>query len=202
MCGKNVEQPVTVEFEPVESEYPITIPFEAGVGVEREIKLSDIADSVQYVPLETNDKCLIDFINSGKVVKTGKYWFVSSNTRLYQYTTDGKFVRTSVRGWWSRTIQLFPTDRCERGYGLIFMLTTSGKINVYEMETGKFLYDIKIPDKETAQFAMLNDTLVATFMLNSSGQQKERIYISSQKENILNTFYRSTCLKSKAELGG
>ena len=70
------------------------------------------------------------------------------------------------------------------------MLTTSGKINVYEMETGKFLYDIKIPDKETAQFAMLNDTLVATFMLNSSGQQKERIYISSQKENILNTFYR------------
>ena len=68
--GKNVEQPVTVEFEPVESEYPITIPFEAGVGVEREIKLSDIADSVQYVPLETNDKCLIDFINSGKVVKT------------------------------------------------------------------------------------------------------------------------------------
>ena len=92
-AGKNVEQPVTVEFEPVESEYPITIPFEAGVGVEREIKLSDIADSVQYVPLETNDKCLIDFINSGKVVKTGKYWFVSSNTRLYQYTTDGKFVR-------------------------------------------------------------------------------------------------------------
>ena len=99
-AGKNVEQPVTVEFEPVESEYPITIPFEAGVGVEREIKLSDIADSVQYVPLETNDKCLIDFINSGKVVKTGKYWFVSSNTRL------------------SRTIQLFPTDRCERGYGI------------------------------------------------------------------------------------
>ena len=51
-AGKNVEQPVTVEFEPVESEYPITIPFEAGVGVEREIKLSDIADSVQYVPLD------------------------------------------------------------------------------------------------------------------------------------------------------
>ena len=57
-AGKNVEQPVTVEFEPVESESPIPIPFEAGVGVEREIKLSDIADSVQYVPLETNDKRL------------------------------------------------------------------------------------------------------------------------------------------------
>lgn len=117
-AGKNVEQPVTVEFEPVESEYPITIPFEAGVGVEREIKLSDIADSVQYVPLETNDKCLIDFINSGKVVKTGKYWFVSSNTRLYQYTTDGKFVRNIG----SRVVvpdnSTISTDRCERGYGI------------------------------------------------------------------------------------
>lgn len=98
-AGKNVEQPVTVEFEPVESEYPITIPFEAGVGVEREIKLSDIADSVQYVPLETNDKCLIDFINSGKVVKTGKYWFVSSNTRLYSVIRRMESLSgTSVRG--------------------------------------------------------------------------------------------------------
>jgi len=96
-AGKNVEQPVTVEFEPVESEYPITIPFEAGVGVEREIKLSDIADSVQYVPLETNDKCLIDFINSGKVVKTGKYWFVSSNTRLCIRRMES-LSGTSVRG--------------------------------------------------------------------------------------------------------
>ena len=198
-AGKDVDQPVTVEFEPVESEYPITIPFEAGVGVEREIKLSDIADSVQYVPLETNDKCLIDFINSGKVVKTGKYWFVSSNTRLYQYTTDGKFVRNiGSRGGGPGQFNYFQQIDVNEDTGLIFMLTTSGKINVYEMETGKFLYDIKIPDKETAQFAMLNDTLVATFMLNSSGQQKERIYISSQKENILNTFYRSDLFEVKS----
>ena len=36
-AGKNVEQPVTVVFDLVESLYPITIPFEAVVGVEREI---------------------------------------------------------------------------------------------------------------------------------------------------------------------
>lgn len=97
-AGKNVEQPVTVEFEPVESEYPITIPFEAGVGVEREIKLSDIADSVQYVPLETNDKCLIDFINSGKVVKTGKYWFVPVIRGCISIRRMESLSGTSVRG--------------------------------------------------------------------------------------------------------
>ena len=79
------------------------------------------------------------------------------------------------------------------------MLTTSGKVNVYEMETGKFLYDIKIPDKETAQFAMLNDTLVAAFMLNSSGQQKERIYISGQKGIYIEyLFYRSDLFEVKS----
>lgn len=185
-AGKNVEQPVTVEFEPVESEYPITIPFEAGVGVEREIKLSDIADSVQYVPLETNDKCLIDFINSGKVVKTGKYWFVSSNTRLYQYTTDGKFVRNiGSRGGGPGQFNYFQQIDVNEDTGLIFMLTTSGKINVYEMETGKFLYDIKIPDKETAQFAMLNDTLVATFMLNMQWATKRNVSISPAKKRYI-----------------
>ena len=198
-AGKNVEQPVTDEVEPMEPEYPITVPFEVGVGVEREIKLSDIADSVQYVPLETNDKCLIDFINSGKVVKTGKYWFVSSNTRLYQYTADGKFVRNiGSRGGGPGEFNYFQQIDVNEDTGLIFMLTTSGKVNVYEMATGKFLYDIKIPDKETAQFAMLNDTLVVAFMLNSSGQQKERIYISGQKGNILNTFYRSDLFEVKS----
>lgn len=184
--GKKAEPKLIAEIELADPEYPITVPFEAGVGVEREIKLSDIADSVQYVPLETNDKCLIDFINSGKVVKTGKYWFVSSNTRLYQYTADGKFVRNiGSRGGGPGQFNYFQQIDVNEDTGLIFMLTTSGKVNVYEMETGKFLYDIKIPDKETAQFAMLNDTLVAAFMLNSSGQQKERIYISGQKREYI-----------------
>ena len=94
-AGKNVEQPVTVEFEPVESEYPITIPFEAGVGVEREIKLSDIADSVQYVPLETNDKCLIDFINSGKVVNIGLFPVIRGCISIRRMES---LSGTSVRG--------------------------------------------------------------------------------------------------------
>lgn len=197
--GKNVKQPVTVEIEPVEPEYPITIPFEAGIGVERKIKLSDIADSVQYIPLETNEKCLIDFINSGKVVKTGKYWFVSSNTRLYQYTIDGKFVRNiGSRGGGPGQFNYFQQIDVNEDTGSLFMLTTSGKVNVYDMETGKFLYDIKVPDREAAQFAMLSDTLAVTFMPNSSGQQKERIHISDRKGAIMNTFYRSDLFEIKS----
>lgn len=197
--GKQTEQQPVAEVEPVEPEYPIAVPFEAGVGVEREMKLSDIADSVRYIPLETKDNCLIDFINSGTVVKTSKYWFVSSNTVLYQYTLDGKFIRTiGSRGGGPGQFNYFQQVDVNEDSGLVFMLTTSGKINVYNMETGKFLYDIKTPDRESAQFAMLNDSLVATFMLNSSGQQKERIHISNPKCETLNTFYRSDLFEIKS----
>ena len=152
--GKQTEQQPVAEVKPVEPEYPIAVPFEAGVGVEREMKLSDIADSVRYIPLETKDNCLIDFINSGTVVKTGKYWFVSSNTVLYQYTLDGKFIRTiGSRGGGPGQFNYFQQVDVNEDSGLVFMLTTSGKINVYNMETGKFLYDIKTPDRDPAQFA-------------------------------------------------
>lgn len=199
-CGGNkTEQQTVVEAEPAEPEYPVTVPFEAGVGVEREMKLSDIADSVRYIPLETKDNCLIDFINPATVVKTGKYWFVSSNSVLYQYTLDGKFIRTiGSRGGGPGQFNYFQQIDVNEDSGLIFMLTTSGKINVYDMETGKSLYAIKTPDREASQFAMLNDSLLATFMLNSSGQQKERIHISNPKCEILNTFYRSDLFEIKS----
>lgn len=197
--GKNAQPEPVVEAGPVEPEYPVTVPFEAGVGVDRQMVLSEIADSVQYIPLETNDKCLIDFINSGQVVKTGKYWFISGGTRLYQYTIDGKFVRTiGSKGGGPGQYNYFHHVNVNEESGLIYMLTTSWKINVYNFETGKFLYDIKIPDRETTQFAMLNDSVVATFLLNSSGQQKERIYISDLKGDTLNTFYRSDLFETRS----
>lgn len=39
--------------------YPMTVPFETGIETEREVLLSEIADSVSLIPLETNDKSLI-----------------------------------------------------------------------------------------------------------------------------------------------
>ena len=197
--GKKAEPEQIVEIEPAEPEYPITVPFEAGVAVEREMKLSDIADSVRYIPLETNDKCLIKSINSGGVLKTGKYWFLPWVEDLFQYTADGKFVRKlGSKGGGPGQFNYIQQVDVNEETGLVFMLTTTRKINVYDMETGKFLYDIKIPERETGQFAMLNDTTVATFMPNSSGQQKERIYISNRKGETLNTFYRSDLFEIKS----
>ena len=72
------------------------------------------------------------------------------------------------------------------------MLTTTGKINIYSMETGKFIRAMKVPNIEVSEFAMLRvqDTIAATFMRNNNGKRKERIYLSNLKGDTLKIFNR------------
>jgi hypothetical protein len=54
---------------------------------ENEFKLSDIAEDVEYVPLETNDKCLIGRVSNA--VLTEEYIFYGN----FQFDRKGKFIR-------------------------------------------------------------------------------------------------------------
>ena len=72
------------------------------------------------------------------------------------------------------------------------MLTTSAKINIYSIETGKFIRAMKTPSMEAGDFAMLRtqDTIAATFIRNNNGRRKERIYLSDLKGDTLKIFNR------------
>ena len=65
-CGGGNKQQASTTSEKATEEkqtsmYPIHIPFEEGMEVEREVKLSEIADSVTYIRLETTDKGLVKY---------------------------------------------------------------------------------------------------------------------------------------------
>jgi len=58
----------------------------------RDIKLSDIADDVQYIPMETNPECLI--AKGYTIVPTKDYFFIADGEKpLFVFDRDGKFVR-------------------------------------------------------------------------------------------------------------
>jgi hypothetical protein len=57
-----------------------------------ELKLSDIANDVSYIPLETNKNCLISD-DIGKIKSTKDYIFIESNGILLQFDRQGKFIR-------------------------------------------------------------------------------------------------------------
>lgn len=71
-CGgkKNSGQLSDTAVQIVKPEFPQIVPFETGIETEQEILLSEIADSIRYIPLETNNKCLIrglkEAISSGQ----------------------------------------------------------------------------------------------------------------------------------------
>ena len=91
---KESDQPSEATVQITEPEFPQIVPFETGIETEREILLSEIADSIRYIPLETNNKCLIRGLKGTNIIQTKEYFFLPWLDKLFQYTKDGKFIRT------------------------------------------------------------------------------------------------------------
>lgn len=71
-----------------------TIDLLAAVGNEQEIRLSEIARDIRYIPLETTPECLLH--SDGLTVYYGaEYLFISDGNQpgsFYRFTKDGKFL--------------------------------------------------------------------------------------------------------------
>ncbi len=77
--------------EIAEGFYAISLPTQ---DKEKTIRLSHVADSIAYIPLETNDSCKIE--NIWKVVPTKDYLVImdrKTQEHVYLFTREGKFVR-------------------------------------------------------------------------------------------------------------
>lgn len=67
------------------------IDIESVVYKEHDILLSEIADNIEYIPLETRTDNVID--NIIQLELTESYIFVCDKNRLLQFARDGKFIR-------------------------------------------------------------------------------------------------------------
>ncbi len=63
----------------------------AAIETQKDIPLSEIAESITYIPLETNPKGLLGYII--KIVKTSSAIYVSDMEKVLKFTPDGKFIR-------------------------------------------------------------------------------------------------------------
>jgi len=59
------------------------------------LRLSDIAESIDYIPLETRDDCLLGSINGMKF--TDEYVFLMGVGDIFQFDHQGKFIRRLFR---------------------------------------------------------------------------------------------------------
>lgn len=192
-CGGKKENSSATEAEEVSSktEYPMLIPFESALNEKRPLKLSDIADSVRYIPLETTDASLIRRIKYGNIVKTSKYWLLPFLEDLFQFTSDGKFVRTiGAKGGGPGEFNWITGIDVNEAENHIYLMSTDNKTNVYDLESGKFLYAMKSNNSETQAFAMLDDKTAVSYIPNSNGSYPYQIRLTNAEGDTLQIFPR------------
>jgi len=98
--------------------------------------LSDLAGDISYIPLETNDSCLLNRIAKVRIVNDNV--FISDGTNLFQFALTGKFIRQIGRvgrgpGEHGRQIS-FAVDDVRRE---IYIFSTN-IMNVYDLESGMY----------------------------------------------------------------
>ena len=143
----------TEEKKPIQQ--TIHVPFEKGMEIEREVKLSDIASSVEYVRLETTDEGLVHYLMPNMMHRTSKYFIFGDRKNVMQFTRDGKFVRNIGRqgkgpGEYNYIRQVDVDEKA----GKVYVLSTGRRFNVYDLETGKFLQSGALANKKPDTFLM------------------------------------------------
>lgn len=182
------------------SEYPIHVPFEKGLETERDLKLSELADSVRLIPLETTDVSLLNRIMNGGILKSSKYWFLYSYKNVYQFTNEGKFVRIiGSRGNGPGEYTSVSCIDIDESLKHVYVLSPGKNINVYDMETGTYLYTRKAPSFSSWAFAMLNDSVSSCFQYNLNGQEKARILVADAEGDTIKAFSRSDLFQNKTD---
>ncbi|MBN1790741.1 MAG: 6-bladed beta-propeller [Bacteroidales bacterium] len=75
--------------------FPITIHLNLTKVNSDSMNLSEIAEKVEYIPLETSDSSLLrDIYNLGV---TNEYYFIKNDWDILKYDKNGKFVNTLSR---------------------------------------------------------------------------------------------------------
>jgi hypothetical protein len=159
---------------------------------EYELKLSDIAQHVTYIPLETTEDCLIGEIQTQMfaIIFSKDFIFVNNNGIVMQFTPTGKFIRrinTVGQGPGEGVARKFAIDEEKR---IIYIYNNFGfNILVYRFD-GKYLRSIRNPfanlkgDHTVNDMVCYNENLLFTFDF-FDGQTPYKYIVTDNKGKIL-----------------
>lgn len=169
-----------------------TIDFSSSLTVEEHINLSNIASSIEYIPLESSEQSWI--VSISKICFTAKniYVFDKSQKVLLQFNLSGKFKRKiGVQGKGPNeynSIYNFAVLSLNKGSETIGITDSgTGKILLFD-EQGDFKFGFK-PEVFAVDLEFLNDGTIVTYMSENSSFENDSNSLSfySQNGKILNT---------------
>ncbi len=169
---------------------------------EKEVKLSKIARNIKFIPLETNESCLLRGVNN--IYLSENYIFITDSQVLYQFNNSGKFIRQIGKpgkgpGEHGRNIK-FTIDEFNKE---IYILSYATLINIFDLESGIYKRSLEIkldianfytfPKGKITFFTRdsnirnLKSSLVEVFLFNNEGTLEDSILNTSRTENKSNS---------------
>lgn len=179
----------------LEKGLPYVVDMEQCMATERAMKISDIADTVEYIELKTpNDLFIVAVWN---IIPVDDFWIIHSRDGIYKFTDRGEYVKTIGRrgqgpGEYSSVfdvaIDYTKKEIVINAYERLLFYDLEGKFLRMEKKTLGLLYSVGISDS------------ILWVSERCTNADKYRIYAMNSQRNIMdsvpNPYYR---MKSQDE---
>lgn len=181
-CSSNQQQ------ETVSDNLPYTvIPFGKGVENEKKVKLSEIAEKITFVPMETTDASLIAKPKLMNIVYVDGIIVIPCSVGLLAFDEKGKFLNTiSQKGQGPKEyVQLLCVSANEE-LGVVYLQTGHKMMTYYP--NGTFVKENRIPVGLSLETLVMEDSITISSIWNNTGKKPYRLLLSDTKGDTLKAF--------------
>ena len=154
-----------------------TIDLNALWNSEDYLKLSELAESIEYVALETNEKCVLDNASSLRGVKSGDRIFIySRESNIRVFNGNGKYLFDLGSYGQGPEEYISIQLKADSSSKLVWILDSrQHKVLKYDY-SGNFIESFKIHD-DVVKFSLLDDSQIALLKMPYPGQEKKAISV-------------------------
>lgn len=151
----------------------------------QELKLSQIANSIEYIPIESKKECLINRFASFYLIDTSIVCIAFDQILLFD-RRNGKFIRQighhgkDPDGYQYEIRANSPFDEEN---GIIYTIDWDRSYKLYSLQN-KVIGKITVP-ANTESMTRLNDSIYIAYIKNYSGDEKNRLIYFDRKGNTI-----------------
>ena len=177
--------------EAVPDNLPYTvIPFEKGVENEKQVKLSEIAEKITFIPMETTDASLLTKVRANNIISVnGTIVIPCFYLGAWTFDENGKFIAPiSRKGQGPGEFTWFVCVAGNSDRNLIYV-KSSGKMMAFRPD-GTFVNEYKIPGigLPWESSIVMQDSITLSVILNTTGQMPHRLILSNTQGDTLKAF--------------
>lgn len=165
------------------------IDIEKSIGSIEIVNLSEVAKSINYIPLETNDSALISNI-SRIICENDKIYVTDNSDKLYIFDLNGKYLNTLNRkGRGPQEYNVLRNFKVDEKSGDIFVLDSKGDILIYDSDLN-FVRKIKSPVNKVnfTSFEIFGDSLFAATNFVALDNTPSNLILFNDSSEVINSF--------------